>query len=278
MTRLYGKDCMRNKEWIFNISLGNYIKLGSYPEPGCGKPDLKTILEEIKNDGFGIELWMNWNPDKNVFDRPSWPNIRKWCEGCKNLTIHSECVEKDFESVRKEIELASYLKARALIVHVLNFGVVEAEEKLAIDEKYFCEVLKLAEKNNVILALENGRFESLKSFLAIGGKSPVLKIILDIGHINIPSSSLLPADCPDPAKVFFEEFKDRLVHFHFHDNSGKTDDHMVPGDGNIDWKRVLKQLNEINAPHHASFEIRTNFADARQASLRARDYLNGLTV
>jgi len=269
---------MGAKNWVFNISLGNYIKLGSYPGPGCGKPDLKTILEEIKNDGFGVELWMNWTPDKSVFDRSNWLNIRKWVDGCRSLTIHSECQEKDFEAIRKEIELTAYLKARLLIVHVLNFGVVEAEEKLAIDKKYLGEVIKLAEKNNVILALENGRFESLKNFLAIGGKSPNLKIILDIGHINLPGSSMLPANCPDPVKIFLEEFGERLVHLHLHDNSGKADDHLVPGAGNIDWKRVVKHLAEFYALPYASFEIRSNFADARKSSLRARDFLNGLAA
>jgi sugar phosphate isomerase/epimerase len=39
---------------------------------------------------------------------------------------------------------------------------------------------------------------------------------------------------------------DRVVHVHANDHRGHGDDHLVPGDGIIDWARVRKTLEEVH--------------------------------
>ncbi|MCD6219133.1 sugar phosphate isomerase/epimerase [Candidatus Calescamantes bacterium] len=251
-----------------NVSTWNYVC--SYN----GVADLKKIISEIKKDGFGVELWMNWLPDKSVYDRDNWSNIKNWLSGVKDITIHSECANKDLESIKREIELSSYLGARLLVVHVLNFGVVEAENMLEIDSKYFKKILHLAEKNGVVLALENGYFKLLQEFCNLAGNSENLKICLDIGHANIHKQTLLPENCSDPIGVFIQEFGNRIAHFHIHDNFGKNDDHLPPGRGSINWSMVIKHFKNLNRKIRATLEIRGNISDARAASLQARNFLN----
>ncbi|HVQ30976.1 MAG TPA: TIM barrel protein, partial [Vicinamibacteria bacterium] len=42
-----------------------------------------------------------------------------------------------------------------------------------------------------------------------------------------------------------ERFGPRIVHVQASDNLGHTDDHLLPGDGIIDWTRVLAALERI---------------------------------
>lgn len=233
----------------------------------------EEVIEEIKKDKFGVELWRNW-PDKEVFDEKNWSRIKKQIADIKNITIHSECVNKGWNSIQKEIELSSFLNVQALVVHVLNFGVVEAENKLEIDENYFEKVLCQAEKNNVFLALENGRFDILQKFCKLFGNSNNLKICLDVGHANIPRASFLPEDCPDPLDIFIKEFKDKIIHFHIHDNFGKEDEHLIPGKGNIDWNKVIKHIESLKKNFTATLELRGNISDVKKANLQAMDFLN----
>jgi sugar phosphate isomerase/epimerase len=41
-------------------------------------------------------------------------------------------------------------------------------------------------------------------------------------------------------------FRDRLVHVQVSDNRGVTDDHLPPGEGNIDWGRFRNVLGEVS--------------------------------
>jgi sugar phosphate isomerase/epimerase len=40
------------------------------------------------------------------------------------------------------------------------------------------------------------------------------------------------------------DWKDRMVAMHLHDNWGATDDHLLPGDGSINWDRVARLIAE----------------------------------
>ncbi len=42
----------------------------------------------------------------------------------------------------------------------------------------------------------------------------------------------------------FSLFKDRFYCVHLHDNMGEEDEHLLPGDGTIDWPVLMKQLKD----------------------------------
>ncbi|MDD5599750.1 MAG: sugar phosphate isomerase/epimerase, partial [Victivallaceae bacterium] len=174
---------------------------------------LKDAVTETKENGFGVELWLNWQPEPEVFARKNWNAVKEWLAGVKRLSVHSKCDNKDWASITKEIELSSFLEADLLVVHVLNFGVVEAENKLEIDENYFYRVLEFAESHNVTLALENGFFSSLQRFSALAGPER-LKMCLDIGHANTSQAGMETG----ALEAFIGKFADRIVHLHLHDN------------------------------------------------------------
>jgi sugar phosphate isomerase/epimerase len=44
---------------------------------------------------------------------------------------------------------------------------------------------------------------------------------------------------------FLEIDLSRIIHVHLHDNHGKKDEHLSLGKGNIDWKKVLRKLQNF---------------------------------
>jgi sugar phosphate isomerase/epimerase len=52
-----------------------------------------------------------------------------------------------------------------------------------------------------------------------------LRFCFDIGHAHIESG----------VAAGFEAMRDRVVTTHIHDNHGEKDEHLLPGDGTIDW-------------------------------------------
>lgn len=249
-----------NPSLKLNVSTWNY-------ECAHGKTaTLEAAISEIKKDGLGVELSMNWSPELDIFDKGNWPVLKKWLTGVPHLSIHSRCDNKNWNCLKKEIELTAYLRADLLVVHVLNFGVIEAEGKLETDEAYFKKALDFAEEKKVTLALENGFLKSLKRFCSLAGERSYLKICLDIGHANNPSQSLLSGNS---INTFIKEFGKKIVHLHFHDNHGETDEHLVPGEGNINWQEILGELKNAGVPLSGGLELRGNISDARKAYLQA---------
>jgi sugar phosphate isomerase/epimerase len=61
----------------------------------------------------------------------------------------------------------------------------------------------------------------------------------------------------------------RLITTHLQDNLGQRDDHMPPGDGNIDWDDVAAALGEIGYPGCVLLELTDQpNTDARRASIQ----------
>ncbi|MGB2782967.1 MAG: sugar phosphate isomerase/epimerase family protein [Atribacterota bacterium] len=120
------------------------------------------------------------------------------------------------------------------------------------------EILKFCEQWGIKIALENtlpGKTgDSISEILEIVKKfnSKNLGICLDTGHCNITSA----INNHSGVEECLPEIKNCLCHLHIHDNSGKSDDHYLPFEGNIDWKGFVKGLKEINYQGVFMFELR----------------------
>ena len=70
-------------------------------------------------------------------------------------------------------------------------------------------------------------------------------ICLDFGHAH------MDGDLVDA----IETVSGHLVTTHVHDNRGRTDDHLVPFDGTIDWPSALTAIQKIGYDGTLVFEI-----------------------
>jgi sugar phosphate isomerase/epimerase len=75
---------------------------------------------------------------------------------------------------------------------------------------------------------------------------PDLLCHLDLGHCNLHGRS--------PAAMI-RRFAARLHHIHLHDNDGRSDLHLPPGTGNIDWPAVVKALVGVGYDRTITLEV-----------------------
>lgn len=70
-------------------------------------------------------------------------------------------------------------------------------------------------------------------------------ICLDFGHAN------MDGDVVDAVETVSEH----LIATHVHDNRGRTDDHLVPFEGSIDWPSVLTAVQKVGFDGTLLFEL-----------------------
>jgi len=84
-------------------------------------------------------------------------------------------------------------------------------------------------------------------------------ICLDFGHAH------LDGDVVDAVETVSEH----LIATHLHDNRGRSDDHLLPFDGTIDWAGTLLAVQKVGYDGPFMFEIVPN-GSTRETLARAR--------
>ena len=78
---------------------------------------------------------------------------------------------------------------------------------------------------------------------------------VDSGHTHEAESFWVPS----PAEMIRFLGKDVTI-LHLHDNNGHYDDHLLPGQGNINWKDTFEALDDIGYNGVYNFELALKFA------------------
>ena len=97
------------------------------------------------------------------------------------------------------------------------------------------KVVGMAEETGVVLALENGPIDLITEIVQELAH-PSLKCTLDTGHAHRDGYDICTA---------IRKMGKNLIHLHLADNFGKTDDHLPPGVGLIEWRSAWKALKEV---------------------------------
>jgi len=245
-----------------NVSTWNYL---------CERGDNANIDEaigEIVADGFGVEIWLGWSPEPNIVERPAWKRLKELLDQAPAVSLHTRLDHYDPRAARQEIDMCAYLGGKVVVVHQSSLGLDENTN----DFGHVCQLAQYAEDRGVHIALENGNFQILRRVVSqVDLFSPQggLGVCIDVGHAN-----LCQAEFESPIERFLDEFHWRLVHLHLADNFGKNDDHLAPGEGAIDWRKVVSKLEQLHFRAGATLEIRSS--EARQKASEARRFLQTL--
>ena len=126
-------------------------------------------------------------------------------------------------------------------------------------------MVKSAKRYNLKLMYEpiDAEKDNIKNVSYILNRVPDLYFHLDIGHANLFDKNIIS---------FIRKFHKKLRHVHLHDNHGKIDEHLPLGKGNINFKRVIKELRKYY-DGTITLEI---FSDNQKDVLRSRDRLGKL--
>ena len=228
--------------------------------------DIKKLVTYLNDKNID---YLEIKPKKNHFqcqDLNSIKKIKKILEKNQiNVTaIHMPVKDIDISSydeydrvksvreIEKTIMTAFWLNAETVIVH--PGGNYENKndllKKIETSIKSLQEIVEFSKKWGIKIALENrlpgilgDNITDLKTILE---KIPSnqLGICLDTGHYHI-NKCLNEQSGVDFGEEFHVLGKD-VIHIHIHDNDGVRDQHLLPGDGKIDWNSFFKFIKKIN--------------------------------
>ncbi|MCP1110397.1 TIM barrel protein [Ohessyouella blattaphilus] len=82
--------------------------------------------------------------------------------------------------------------------------------------------------------------------------SPRFKCMVDLAA---------PFTYGEPLCNYFEKMGEDVKHIHFVDCEKTSEDHLIPGDGEMDFARIVKYLKEVEYQGYLSLELFSRYAD-----------------
>ncbi len=164
--------------------------------------------------------------------------------------------ELTLEQTRRSIDACRAFDGEIVVVHFGRCPIRESRRFLEGTKRRYREFIKqclsYAQERDVTLTLENAsgqpifypsNVEELRKFLTgLEG----IKITFDIGHAHLAKRRAGRKNTGAAIAKSIEALRENLVHVHVHDNHSMEDDHLPPGDGDIDFKPAADTLRAIN--------------------------------
>ncbi len=201
-------------------------------------------IKLIKEAGFDSIISNNDKKfkDQNGSLKSQIKNFKKY--GIRPSSLHMSYNQKDLPEFFKDSKMAKKMERRlkhdVKLAKKYNFSCVVVhlncnEPSREVGFERIRRILKLCEKKNIPLAIEN--VEDPDTFKALFNEieHPYLKMCYDSGHNN----------CIDPDFDYLTNYTDKIICLHLHDNAGKNDDHTLNKYGTINWDEVASKLAKV---------------------------------
>ena len=203
------------------------------------------------------------------FDMKGLAKIRKVVDSCGlEVSVHGpiwdinpasyydEVRALAFRQIRRSIETCDALGGEIVVMHPGRCPTPHLERQMSMAKIRFInftsECLKYAKKRGVKLSLENFSLSNEhpysypRQMITLARELEGLGITFDVGHAFIGKRR---EKASEPEKKIAEEIKlvgRHLTHVHIHDNHGEWDEHLPPGEGDINFGPIVKALKGIH--------------------------------
>jgi sugar phosphate isomerase/epimerase len=165
----------------------------------------------------------------------------KWAASYSTALADNAGRQLAVKEAEAALQVAKRLPFKTLVVHLGTPASKNSpgDNSRAAAARSADDICRLAEPLGVRVALEvipNG-ISTPSTLVALLDEldAPHAGICMDFGH------AFLGGDVPDAIETAAEH----LIATHVHDNHGRTDDHLVPYQGAIDWDRALVTMQKI---------------------------------
>ncbi len=196
---------------------------------------------------------------------------------------------RDFsiKQTMRSIEACERLGGNLMVLHPGRIAITDVEwfAQSAKDYtmKFFDECEKFANDRGVKIAIENIGlpFFALSSLEELGeiveGREN-MGITLDIGHAYRRRKNMNVENPELEIAGLIRRLGRKIIHIHFHDNHGQSDEHLVPGEGSINFAPIVNALKEVKFGGAVVVEMFDpgNAVEAGRAGLqKTRELLQG---
>lgn len=173
-----------------------------------------------------------------------------------NIACVDEQIRKNsVDYIKHNIDVAEKLESPYVSL-CPGFGWLYDDKKLAYAafRKSIDEIIAYNKNNKTKLIIEPAHpmetdiivtvDDALKLIAEVGKEN--LGVCVDTGHLFVNGEDM--AECVDKTQGY-------TVHYHIDDNFGKSDDHLVPGEGKIDFAPYLGALQKHNYKGFLAVEL-----------------------
>lgn len=238
---------------VFPIGTDHFHIIDRLAAIGYNALDMSFDYEELGGSGFMADNYEEWAR-----------LLKAHADQCGVRFTHSHgSFDADAigDIVTRNLRSAQILGIRYMVVHPVFRGedgqiIEDPEVFLTVNQQHYSLLAEKAAKFDIIILSENLLWGAsippiLQSELVARVNSPHFGWCLDAGHLN---------RCGLDANDLSEVTQPPLS-LHIHDNGGKHDEHLLPGDGTIDWVAYLDKLRTIGysgelvlEAHHQSLD------------------------
>ena len=246
--------------------------------PNHPRKDILKEIEWIGKNGFDfVDLFLE--EDKAVPEKIDIDKVKRLLEkynlGAIGHTAWYLFIGSPIKSIRdccvKEAEryfqVFKKLEAKCVTIHAnWSPSLFSEGEGIKFQIETLRSLVKVAKKYKLKIMYEpiDTKKDTLKNVSKILKKVPDLYFHLDVGHANLFRKSIIS---------FIKKFHKKLIHIHLHDNKGKKDEHKPIGKGNINFKRIIKELKKYRYDGTITLEI---FSKNKKLALQSQRKLRKL--
>lgn len=257
---------------------------------------MEQAVQRLAAVGFEAFDWnvCDWVFDRSPFVGDEW---REWCHSVRRQAkasgvrfgqghspMFNQFEDSDrarwlTEMTRRSLEAAAIVEVPWLVFHPgqMPGGCFDDEHLAGIRQRnldWYGELLPLAESTGVGIAIENtsDAFRPGRSYGSIPAElvdlvdalgSPVVGVCWDTGHGHLQGLKQGEA---------LRALGGRLKCLHVADNDGRSDQHVLPFCGTVDWPEVMAGLRAVAYDAPFSFETHASFSrlpwQVRDSALR----------
>jgi sugar phosphate isomerase/epimerase len=192
----------------------------------------------------------------------------RWSGSLSLASSDPEARARAVSETEKALHIARRIPAAVLVAHLgiprtqPRDAAVGANDSRAAARRSVEELRRIADPLGVRIAVEVipnelSRAGSIVHF--VESDLDGVGICLDFGHAH------LDGDVIDAVETVAEH----LIATHVHDNRGRSDEHLLPFDGTIDWRGILLAVQKVGYDGPFMFEIVPN-GSTKETLARAR--------
>lgn len=214
----------------------------------------EKAIEILSNIGFNaldmaFDYWVYSKDSPFLSD-----NYTEWAKKLRELSekhgipyTHSHCPggADSGDIIGRTIKAASILGARYMVLHPMyreqdQSEITDTERFVKLNAEYTKPWVEQAAKHDIIILSEN-----LDTGASIDPRN-IVELVREIDSENFNW-------CYDVGHTHYMGIKSDILKecditplsLHIHDNNGNYDDHLIPGEGNIDWNEFTQVLKEV---------------------------------
>ena len=222
-----------------------------------GKQNAEESFKCIKNAGFDTVM-LDWSDDfpQQISKTQSALSAMK-CDlkienGHLSFNNINSLWEDNIDGEEKtlhlidDIVLAGIYGISVLVIHPTSGNTPPPSSQIGL--KRFGRLVEVALKNEIKLAFENIERPDYIVPLFERFTADEVGFCYDVGHRN----------CYTPQLNLLEQFGDRLLAIHLHDNHGVFDEHCYPFCGTIDWNDEMDKIRKCDYKGSLALEVEWN--------------------